>query len=45
VKPNSSARCANIHDSLDVAIPIPKSINVLRLLAGDELNSWRDFRI
>jgi hypothetical protein len=27
VKPSSSARCANFHESLDVAMPIPKSIS------------------
>ena len=25
VKPNSSARCANFHESLEVAMPTPKS--------------------
>jgi hypothetical protein len=26
VKPSSSARCASFHESLDVAMPMPKSM-------------------
>jgi hypothetical protein len=28
VKPSSSARCANLHESLEVAMPIPKFMAV-----------------
>src|SRR5215472_6043782 len=31
VKPNSSARCASFHESLEVAMPIPKSISAFLL--------------